>query len=412
LIDRNCQLLVSTFVLTLAASVVGCSITDEEPNTSTAGASSTAGSGSGGASALPNGGASNNAGSSMGGGTGNGGTTGAAGTSTGGQGTNGGAGTAGTTGVAGSSGVDVRTGMSSGCNMDPPAEDSTTKFIKHEVHMTGLDPTYLTGGENFDSSGPYDFTFRPYGVRLPDGYDPSKPYAVTFGGGGCGGSAQNFAGNPGGGLQMAGNGKTIQIGLSYISGCFNDGGPSIDNRPDTPDEPYFRAVWADIEKHYCIDKSQVFVGGFSSGAWEAYMLGCAASDIVRGIGTDEGGMRTMHPACKKPIAAVLVAGEADTENPIGPLDPVADKGAVDRLGSLGSAPGRDEILMRNGCTGTDTVAYEDAKYGACKKYTGCPAAYPVVWCALPGVGHNSSTYMGTNYSPGPMWDVLSKLPRP
>jgi pimeloyl-ACP methyl ester carboxylesterase len=302
--------------------------------------------------------------------------------------------------------------MSSGCNMEPPAEDSTTKFIKHEVHVTGLDPTYLTGGENFDSSGPYDFTFRPYSVRLPDGYDPSKPYAVTFGGGGCGGSAQNFAGNPGGGLQMAGNGNTIQIGLSYISGCFSDGGPAIDNRPDTPDEPYFRAVWDDVEKHYCIDKSQVFVGGHSSGAWEAYMLGCAASDIVRGIGTNEGGMRTTHPACKKPIAAVLVAGEADTENPIGPLDPVEDKSAIDRLGSFGSAPGRDEILKRNGCTGTDTVAYEDAKYGACKKYTGCPAAYPVVWCALPGVGHNSSTYMGTNYSPGPMWDVLSKLPKP
>ena len=120
----------------------------------------------------------------------------------------------------------------------------------------------------------------------------------------------------------------------------------------------------------------------------------------------------MHPTCKKPIAAVLVAGEADTENPIGPLDPVADKGAVDRLGSLGSAPGRDEILKRNGCTGTETAAYEYAKYGAFKKYKGCPAAYPVVWCALPGVTHNSSTYMGTNYSPGPMWDVLSKLPRP
>jgi hypothetical protein len=68
--------------------------------------------------------------------------------------------------------------------------------------------------------------------------------------------------------------------------------------------------------------------------------------------------------------------------------------------------------MRNGCTGTATMPYEDAKYGACVKYTGCPAAYPVVWCALLGVGHNSSTYMNTNYSPGPMWDVLSKLPKP
>jgi poly(3-hydroxybutyrate) depolymerase len=169
---------------------------------------------------------------------------------------------------------------------------------------------------------------------------------------------------------------------------------------------------ADVEAHYCVDKSQVFMAGFSSGGWEAFTLGCAASDIIRGIGTDEGGLRTTHPSCKQPIAAVMVAGEADTENPIGPLDPVADKGTVDRLGSLGSAPGRDEILLRNGCSGTATMPYEDAKYGACKKYTGCPAAYPVIWCSLPGVGHNSSTYMNTNYSPGPMWDVLSKLPKP
>jgi hypothetical protein len=400
----------STFVLTLAASVVGCSMADEGPSSSAsiAGASATAVSGSGGTSTLPNGGGSNTAGTASNvGGTGIGGSTGAAGI-----GASAGAATAGNSGMAGSSGIDTRTGTSSGCNVAPPAGDSSSKFVAHEVRITGLDPTYLTGGENFDSSGPYDFAFRPFSVRLPDGYDPSKPYAVTFGGGGCGSSAQNFAGNPGGGLQMAGNGKTIQIGLSYISGCFSDGGPSIDNRPDTPDEAYFRAVWADIENHYCIDKSQVFVGGFSSGAWEAYMLGCAASDVVRGIGTDKGGMRMMHPACTRPIAAVLVAGEVDTENPIGPLDPIADKGAVDRLGSLGSAPGRDEILKRNGCTGTDSVAYEDAKYGACKKYTGCPAAYPVVWCALPGVGHNSSTYMGTSYSPGPMWDVLGKLPKP
>jgi hypothetical protein len=46
------------------------------------------------------------------------------------------------------------------------------------------------------------------------------------------------------------------------------------------------------------------------------------------------------------------------------------------------------------------------------KYTGCPAAYPVIWCPLPGVGHNDSTYNGVNYSPGPMWGVLGSLPPP
>ncbi|HEX3853640.1 MAG TPA: hypothetical protein VHW01_21895, partial [Polyangiaceae bacterium] len=58
------------------------------------------------------------------------------------------------------------------------------------------------------------------------------------------------------------------------------------------------------------------------------------------------------------------------------------------------------------------TAPADAMYPACVKYTGCPAAYPVIWCSLPGVGHNNSTYNGTNYSPGMMWSVLSMLSAP
>lgn len=272
--------------------------------------------------------------------------------------------------------------------------------------MTGFDPVYLTGGKYYDSSGKYDFTFRPYGLKLPANYDPNKAYAVTFGGGGCGGNASNFAGAPGGGLQIDKSGSTIQIGLSYLTGCFNDGGPSIGNRTDTPEEPYFRAVLADVKAHYCVDVGRVFLSGYSSGGWEAYTLGCAAADVIRGISADEGGMRNDRPPCKGPVAAMLVAGEADTTNPIGPLDKISTS-----LDSFGSAPGRDDILKRNGCDMTaPPVAYSNPTYSACKAYK-CPAAYPVVWCALPGVAHNGSTYNGTNYSPGDMWNFMSMLPR-
>jgi polyhydroxybutyrate depolymerase len=296
--------------------------------------------------------------------------------------------------------------------MQPRANDSSDNAVKYDVDIAGLDPVYLPGGEYHDSSGPYDFSHRPYSVRLPQGYDPNTPYKVTFGGGGCGAAAGNWDG--GLGLQIAGNGNTLQVGLMYITTCFEDGGPDIGNRTDTPDEPYFRAVMADIEAHYCIDLSQVFVSGFSSGAWEAYTLGCAAADLIRGISAAEGGMRDMHPPCKGPVAAVLVAKELDGENPIGPLDPNNAEDLIDinRLGSHGSAPGRDDILARNGCVGTATAPYADPTYSACVQYTGCPAAYPVIWCALPGLGHGSTTYNGQNYSPGPMWDVLGSLPAP
>jgi hypothetical protein len=101
---------------------------------------------------------------------------------------------------------------------------------------------------------------------------------------------------------------------------------------------------------------------------------------------------------------MLVAGEADTVNPIGPLATISTS-----LDSYGSAPGRDDILMRNGCVGTATKVW-DAAYPACMQYTGCPAAYPVVWCPLPGQGHNSSTYNNVQYSPGGMWKLLGSLP--
>jgi poly(3-hydroxybutyrate) depolymerase len=344
------------------------------------------------------------------------GTTGTAGAGTAGAGT---AGTTGTAGTAGSTGTSYPKpkGNSTGCGTPPGSGDSSSKSSLRTVHITGVNAVYLAGGSVYMSNDiskeePYNYTFRPYGLRLPKNYDPTKAYPITVGGGGCGGEAKGYTG--GDGLTIDNSGGTIQVGLQMMNGCFDDGGPGIDNRNDTPEEQYFRAVIADVEANYCADKSKVFISGYSSGGWEAYTMGCAAADLLRGISADEGGMRTVRPTCKGPVAAVLVAGTADTENPIGPLDPTNkdDASAIGRLGSFGSAPGRDDLLMRNGCSGNATTAIGafDATYTQCVKYTGCPEAYPVIWCALPGVGHNDSSYMGPNYSPGLMWKVLGSLP--
>jgi len=145
----------------------------------------------------------------------------------------------------------------------------------------------------------------------------------------------------------------------------------------------------------------VFVDGFSSGAWEAYLLGCARAGVVRAIGTAEGGLRMTRPPCtQSKVAAILVAGLNDTENPIGPLDPPG------KNDSLGSAPARDDILMRNGCVGHDTEAW-DASYPGCVKYIGCPDAYPVVWCAI-DAGHTD----GGDISRTGFWKFWSSLPAP
>jgi poly(3-hydroxybutyrate) depolymerase len=131
----------------------------------------------------------------------------------------------------------------------------------------------------------------------------------------------------------------------------------------------------------------------------------AVPPIQSGHGTEEAdACRSSHVHRTRRRA---MAGTADTENPIGPLptDP-----AHKRLGSPDRAR-RDDILMRNGCVGTATAPWDPAR-PVCMKYTGCPAAFPVVWCALPGVGHNNSSYNGVSYSPGGMWKFLSALPEP
>jgi poly(3-hydroxybutyrate) depolymerase len=327
-------------------------------------------------------------------------------------------------------------GGSTGCGLAPVGATHTT-FTDHAIAIPTcpgacnpdgglpaqgspsypdcIDPCFAAGGVAYKNSGAYDYNHRDYTIELPPNYDPSTPYPIFFGGGGCGGPPpQGGAGFDGGET------NAIKIGLSYINGCAADGGTycsgSVQYEPlcvRGPELPYFRAVLADVESTFCIDRARVFVGGFSSGGWESFTLGCGGANLIRGIVTDEGGWRIHQPACTGPVAALMVAGDADTTNPIGPLMPCPPGDTS--LDSCGSAPGRDAILQRNGCAGTATAPY-DANYPACVAYTGCPKAFPVVWCPLPGAGHNDSSYDGVNYSPGSvendplMWSFLSKLP--
>jgi poly(3-hydroxybutyrate) depolymerase len=201
--------------------------------------------------------------------------------------------------------------------------------------------------------------------------------------------------------------------------CFADGASVCTALPqnlplcvNNPEIAYVNAVIADVEAKYCVSKDQIFIGGYSSGAWEAMTMGCALANEIRGIATVFGGLRIHRPACDGPVAALMVTGTADSTNPIGPLvadmpypatgTPLLTATAVDAtigyLDSYGSAPERDDILARNACVGTATDMY-DPGYPQCLKYTGCPANYPVVWCPLIGLthGYELATSNGVDY---------------
>ncbi|HVU50153.1 MAG TPA: hypothetical protein VHL80_05685, partial [Polyangia bacterium] len=334
------------------------------------------------------------------------------------------------------------TGMSAGCGVAPPQGDSANGFKVHNLSVpacgTGaitpkcVAPLFAPGGRLEEKNGAYSFVARNYAVQLPTNYDNMKAYPLMIGGGGCGGGATESGGGYNAGQ---GAGDAIRIGLSYTSmqslGCFADGGNSCAITPaddpacvNTPEVPYFYAMLADVEAKYCIDKSKVYLGGYSSGGWETYTLGCAAADVIAGILPVNGGLRNHRPACTGPVAALMVTGAADPDNPVGPLVmdmPYAPSGLsamtvnsdILSLDSNGSAPARDEILARNGCIGNATAMY-DAAYPLCVKYTGCPMNAPVVWCSVTGAGHQNLSYQGVNYYPSTganslTWNFLKNL---
>ncbi len=290
----------------------------------------------------------------------------------------------------------------------------STAFTSHMVTIPAcgagpitsdcIAPPFAPGGVSSRSNAGEDYTLRDYAIKLPPNYDPSTPYPIFFGGGGCGATPPQT----GGGFNVGATGA-ILVGLSYVQSCFADGGStcagggSVDACVNTPELPYFRAVLADVEAQYCVAEGNVFIGGTGSGAWEAMTLGCGAASNFRGFATYEGGKREHQPACTGPIASFMVVRSTDSANPVGPLtnpDPTLD--------SYGSAPERDALLMRNGCVGMATAPY-DPMLPPCVRYTGCPDAYPVVWCTLPGSIQDGPSEGGINYA-NAMWRFLSALP--
>jgi poly(3-hydroxybutyrate) depolymerase len=151
---------------------------------------------------------------------------------------------------------------------------------------------------------------------------------------------------------------------------------------------------AQVEATLCVDKSKVFVGGYSSGGWESYMLGLARGGVVRGISPAAGGLRMDRPMPSGiGIAALLLTGATDTTNPA--------------TGPTGSDLAMNLILQTNGCQGTATVPWETSCPSCgCNRYTGCPAAYPVVRCRSKLNGHTDG---GGDFKTA-VWQTWMSLP--
>jgi poly(3-hydroxybutyrate) depolymerase len=316
-----------------------------------------------------------------------------------------------------------RHGMSPGCGV-PPAGANSNNFTNHKLPIpkcTGctatmgnctrdcIAPEFAPGGVSDQEAGGENFTNRDFSIELPKDYQTTTPYPVFMGGGGCGGGPpQNGNGY---GINETG---AIQIGLGYLVRCFADGGSACSGQQSLeplcvngPEIPYVRAVLNWVETNFCVDLSKEFIGGGSSGGWEAMTSGCGDADQLRGFISVSGGKREHQWPCMGPMAALMVVNGLDTANPIGQPDQPTVAFNTD-LDSYGSAHERIDLLSRNACVGTATAMY-NAAFPDCLMYTGCPADFPVVWCEIPQGGHDNTRDGNTDYT-NAMWPFLTSLP--
>ena len=138
-----------------------------------------------------------------------------------------------------------------------------------------------------------------------------------------------------------------------------------------PDDlPFFDTMLQEISDAYCVERTQVFVTGFSSGGNMAHQLACLRQKDVRAFAPVAGPGPFSDP-CGGAVATWMTHDVNDDALP------VADARSA-----------RDFWADMNGC-GKTWVAGSRAE---CKVNTSCPSALPMTYCESTGVGHNIPDY--------------------
>ncbi len=208
--------------------------------------------------------------------------------------------------------------------------------------------------------------------------------------------------------QQGGNEEAIYVALDIPTDMVNMDCYDNQSGPSSQEWEAFELFHTVVDSTYCVDNDNVFVSGYSTGAWLSNMWGCyfagdgqrpwngvpggAASGTnvaprrfapryhVRGQAANSGGEPNNNPPCNGPVAAIWLHDLEDNSNPYAGEHDVA----------------LPRVLRMNGCESANPNTapwHEDIMgKGVCVKYTDCPAAYPVVFCSTEGEGHGDDHY--------------------
>jgi hypothetical protein len=300
-------------------------------------------------------------------------TTGAAGTT----------GVAGTTGAAGAVSFDAVV-RGAGCGQDLPDGTQATRtgavqgYTQFTVMATGAN---LTSTPVAAKAGP-----RTFWVRVPANYDPQRPYRVVFLGQGCGDPRMAAWQTPALYREAAGGSEqAIYVAIDLPPTEVNMDCYDTDAGLQSEEWEAFELFMSFVDAHYCTDLNKIYVAGYSTGASLANMWGCyfagtpnpprkfAPRYHIRAQVALWGQEPTEQPTCGGPVAALWMHGTVSAVSPV-----------------TEGAPSLARVGRTNGCVTTydDESAqapwHDDSQtiaMGVCRKFTGCPTDYPVVYCS-------------------------------
>ncbi|HEX2658994.1 MAG TPA: hypothetical protein VHU40_12010, partial [Polyangia bacterium] len=261
-------------------------------------------------------------------------------------------------GRAGGSGGSTGAGGASAKKPSPGCGMATTQALNQWVQSM------------VDSGG----TSRPYSVRLPTGYDPSRAYPVIVLLHGCGSGTNN--------VPME---KATGTDAILVRGTGSAADTCWTTAANSADVTFFDAMVADTKARFCADENRFFAVGYSSGSWLANQLTCIRSSVLRGAATVTGG-ESAGSGCKGPVSRMFIHDLDDTTNVIS-----------------GSYKARDRQLTQNGCDKSMQPVAQDPS--PCVGYTSCPAAYPVVFCATSGQMHARQD----SWAPAAFWNFFKQF---
>ena len=230
---------------------------------------------------------------------------------------------------------------------------------------------------------------RDYVIDLPPNYDMNKPYRFILGSHGQGGEGNDIQRENYYGLQNIADAadSSIFVSASGLGGSWG-----------LKDVPLFDDILEFVEENACVDKSRVFVLGFSFGGMYSYSLSMTRQKTIRaGIGMSPANYNIqIPPKMHEPIAWMQSTGMSDGICPW-----VNNEAQMRGAKFIAIEHGTD-----NGCTVPNPIPTWTSGGMLCNDFAGCKAGFPTRVCTFDG-GHGLPG--GFTGAATWMWEFISQF---